>query len=390
MKSIALIILLILTSTLVSLAQDGTEGQFPDPDLYIWEEVVNGFDNPLYVTHAGDGSGRLFVVEQEGYILVVENGQFNPTPFLDISELLPSIVIQARYTEQGLLGLAFHPDFTKNRRFFINYTNTSGHTEVMQYLVDENDPNRADPLSAQKVLFLEQPLDNHNGGHMTFGPDGYLYIGAGDGGGAGDPNLNGQNTMTLNGTIMRIDVSELPYTVPEDNPYVDTDGYAPEIWAFGLRNPWRYSFDDEAGDLYIADVGQANWEEVDFQPADSPGGENYGWNTYEGYAIYNADLEPASDVTLPIFVYDHSQGCSITGGYVYRGKALPELDGYYFYGDYCGGSIFIAHRDETGQWQTELFMPTDHVISSFGEDENGELLLVDYKGGIYRLARTED
>jgi glucose/arabinose dehydrogenase len=178
--------------------------------------------------------------------------------------------------------------------------------------------------------------------------------------------------------------------VPEDNPYVDTDGYAPEIWAFGLRNPWRYSFDDEAGDLYIADVGQANWEEVDFQPADSPGGENYGWNTYEGYAIYNADLEPASDVTLPIFVYDHSQGCSITGGYVYRGKALPELDGYYFYGDYCGGSIFIAHRDETGQWQTELFMPTDHVISSFGEDENGELLLVDYKGGIYRLARTED
>lgn len=385
------VILLIMLSTFMPIAGaqlDDGAGEPPDPDQYAWQEVVGGFDNPIYVTHAGDDSGRLFVVEQTGYILVAEDGTFDPAPFLDLSEMLPGIVIQARYTEQGLLGLVFHPDFETNRRFFVNYTNTSGHTVVAQYLVDENNPNRADPLSAEQVLFLEQPQDNHNGGHMTFGPDGYLYISAGDGGGAGDPMRNGQNTSNLYGTIMRIDVDELPYTVPEDNPYVNVVGYAPEIWVFGLRNPWRFSFDPETGDLYIGDVGQEFWEEIDFQSADSPGGENYGWNTYEANTIYNPDLEPASEVTEPIAVYDHSLGCSVTGGYVYRGQALPELAGYYFYGDYCSGQIFIAYRDESGEWQAEPYIKTDFVISSFGEDAAGELLLVDYKGGIYRLTRA--
>lgn len=396
-KRVFLVIVSVFALVLGASAQDDTQSvdrvnTLPDAADYTWETVVNGLDNPIYVTHAGDGSGRLFAVEQPGYILVIENGEFSTTPFLDMSELLPRIVIQARYTEQGLLGLAFHPDFADNGLFFVNYTNSEGHTVIASYSVDANNPDRADILSAQEIMFYEQPLDNHNGGHLAFGPDGMLYIATGDGGGAGDPGLNGQNPETIHGALLRVDVDteDAPFVIPEDNPFVETDGFLPEIWVFGLRNPWRYSFDRATGDLYIGDVGQEMWEEINYLPWAEAGGQNFGWNTYEGFEIYRSETEPIDDVTEPIAVYDHNQGCSVTGGYVYRGEALPELNGVYFYGDYCNGHVFVAYIDEDGEWQSELFMETNFVISSFGEGENGELYLVDYKGGIYELVRADD
>lgn len=391
-------VLLMLSSLLMGAsAQEDAEtmdrvNALPDPTDYTWETVVDGLDNPIYVTPAGDGSGRLFAVEQPGYVLVVEDGEINSTPFLDLSELLPRIVIQARYTEQGLLGLAFHPDFEENGLFFINYTNSDGHTVIARYAVSENDPNRADLLSAEEIMFYEQPLDNHNGGHLAFGPDRMLYIATGDGGGAGDPGLNGQNPATIHGALLRIDVDndEAGYVVPDDNPFIETEGFLPEIWVFGLRNPWRFSFDRANGDLFIADVGQEMWEEINYLSADEAGGQNFGWNTYEGFDIYRAETEAVSEVTDPIVAYDHSEGCSVTGGYVYRGEAMPELNGVYIYGDYCNGNVFAAYLDENGDWQAELFMQTEFVISSFGEGENGELYLVDYKGGIYQLVLADD
>jgi len=391
-------VLLMLSSLLMGAsAQEDAEtmdrvNALPDPTDYTWETVVDGLDNPIYVTPAGDGSGRLFAVEQPGYVLVVEDGEINSTPFLDLSELLPRIVIQARYTEQGLLGLAFHPDFEENGLFFINYTNSDGHTVIARYAVSENNPNRADLLSAEEIMFYEQPLDNHNGGHLAFGPDRMLYIATGDGGGAGDPGLNGQNPATIHGALLRIDVDndEAGYVVPDDNPFIETEGFLPEIWVFGLRNPWRFSFDRANGDLFIADVGQEMWEEINYLSADEAGGQNFGWNTYEGFDIYRAETEAVSEVTDPIVAYDHSEGCSVTGGYVYRGEAMPELNGVYIYGDYCNGNVFAAYLDENGDWQAELFMQTEFVISSFGEGENGELYLVDYKGGIYQLVLADD
>ncbi len=357
----------------------------PDPARYTWTLVEGGFDNPLYVTHAGDGSGRLFGVEQLGRIWIIEPGKSYLKPFLDISSLLPAEVFTGVYTERGLLGLAFHPDYRRNGLFFVHHTNRDGQAVIARYRVKPDNPNEADPASRQVILTVDDPWPDHNGGNLQFGPDGYLYVGFGDGGNVNEPNYNSQNPALLLGKLLRLDVNADTYTIPPDNPFVNDPDYQPEIWALGLRNPWRYSFDRATGDLYIADVGQWDREEVNFQPAGSPGGENYGWSAWEGTRRHQTDVTPLGEVTWPFFEYSHVDGCSVTGGYVYRGAALPELQGYYFFGDYCTGRVWVSYRDRDGAWQTHLFMETGRTITSFGEDERGELYLVDYKGDILRL-----
>jgi glucose/arabinose dehydrogenase len=362
-----------------------THTTLPDAKGYKWEKVVDGLNSPLLVVSAGDGSGRLFAVEQDGYIFVVKNGQLNQQPFLNISELLPSAVFKGGYTEQGLLGLAFHPAFKKNGYFFVSYTDHAGTSTIARYSVKKDNPDEADAHSAQLVLTVRQPFPDHNGGNIVFGLDGNLYFGLGDGGSLEDPNRNGQRKSALFSKILRINVDSLPYTIPSNNPFVGNAEYPPETWVMGLRNPWRFSFDRATGDLYIGDVGQARREEVDFQPASSKGGENFGWSAFEGTLSLYSDQDIVGKPVAPIYEYDHSNGCSVTGGYVYRGSSLPALQGIYIFGDYCTGRAFATYRDVNQQWHSALWMQTDHVISSFGQDEQGELYLVDFKGAIYRL-----
>ena len=362
-----------------------TRDSAPDPAAVELVEVARGFRRPLLVTHAGDGSNRLFVVEQGGVIHVIQDGVVLETPFLDVSDLIHRDVFSGGYTERGLLGLAFHPEYASNGLFYINYTDTSGNTVVAQYSVS-SDPNVADPASAVTVLTQEQPYANHNGGHMVFGPDGYLYIAMGDGGSAGDPQNNGQNPATLLGSLLRIDVNEDgTYAIPEDNPANRDSRFAPEVWAYGLRNPWRFSFDAATGDLYIADVGQNQWEEVNMEPAGSAGGLNYGWNIFEGTHPF-AGGEETEDMLFPFAEYNHSQGISVTGGYVYRGSELPDLEGVYFYGDYGYGTVWAAYRTPDGEWVSDVFMNTGRTISSFGVDEQNELYLVDYNGAVLKFS----
>jgi glucose/arabinose dehydrogenase len=351
---------------------------------YVWVRVIDEkFDSPLNVVSPGDGSGRLFVVEQTGFILVIQDESYET--FLDISPLVPDSVYSGGYTEQGLLGLAFHPDYESNGIFFISYTNRDGDSVLARYTVDPQNPNHADPASGVILLTVDQPFEDHNGGNIVFGQDGYLYMGFGDGGRPAEPNYNSQDPQQYLGKLLRLDINAETYAIPPDNPFVDNPDYLPEIWALGLRNPWRFTFDRATGDLYIADVGQWLIEEVDFQPASSTGGENYGWSAYEGSQVYLADETVLGEHTPPILEYGHDLGCSVTGGYVYRGEAIPELQGRYLYGDYCSGTIWLGWQDSSGAWRSAVFMDTEFVISSFGEDEDGELYLVDYKGGIYRL-----
>ncbi len=347
--------------------------------------VADGFRRPLFVTHAGDRSGRLFVVEQGGLIRLIKDGIVLPDPFLDVSELVSRAARGNEYTERGLLGLAFHPDYAENGLFYINYTDANGNTVVARYMVSPDNPDRADPASALPLLYVPQPYSNHNGGHMEFGPDGYLYISLGDGGSGGDPQGNGQNLGSLLGKILRDVNAADGYAIPPDNPYVGRADARPEIWAWGLRNVWRFSFDRATGDLYLADVGQNRWEEINFQPATSRGGENYGWNAYEGTHVYSGQ-PPASEVVMPVLEYEHGNGwCSVTGGYVYRGERIPALQGMYLYGDWCTGTIWAAQPDANGTWQTSIVLESGRQISSFGQDEAGELYLVDYGGAILRL-----
>jgi glucose/arabinose dehydrogenase len=381
---LALFLTLSSSLTMVSFAQDQSI-QRPDPSKYEWVPVVDGFDLPLYITSAHDGSNRLFIMEQGGLIWIYKDGNVSLDPFLDISALLTRDVFSGGYTERGLLGLAFHSDFENNGLFFINYINSEGNTAIARYKVKDGDPDHADPDSAKIILTVQQPFENHNGGQLAFGPDGYLYIGLGDGGSLFDPLRNGQNMTILLAKILRIDINTDTYKIPPDNPFASSDKI-PEAWAVGLRNPWRFSFDRETNDLYIADVGEATWEELDYQPANSKGGENYGWSLYEGYARLNQD--PLNvNVTKPIFVYKHDIGCSITGGYVYRGQEIPELNGVYFFGDYCYGHTWTTYRNDGGDWITLKFLDTGRQISSFGEDEAGELYMVDYKGVVLKLQR---
>jgi glucose/arabinose dehydrogenase len=358
------------------------------PDVpYEWVRIVDNLDNPLYVTHANDSSGRLFAVEQAGYVLVVQDGRYLDEPFLDLTFNVPDTVYHGGYTEQGLLGIAFHPDYANNGYFYVSYINRDGDSVISRYSVSSDDPNRADPDSEQILLTIDQPFEDHNGGNLAFGPEGYLYVAFGDGGRPAEPNNRSQEPASFIGKMLRLDVDNgTPYAVPEDNPFIGQESFAPEIWALGLRNPWRFSFDRATGDLFIADVGQWIFEEINYQAADSPGGQNYGWSAYEANASYLADADlSGGELTMPVLDYTHDQGCSVTGGYVYRGETLTDLQGLYIYGDYCNGRIWTATQDADGAWNAELFMATEFVISSFGEDEDGELYLVDYKGAIYRL-----
>lgn len=346
------------------------------------QPAAGGLDTPIGLANAGDGSGRLFVIEKGGAIRVVQAGEVLAEPFLDLRDR-----VNASGSEQGLLGLAFHPGYAANGFFFVDYTDQAGDTVVSRFRVTA-DPNRADPASEEIVLTQRQPAGNHNGGHLAFGPDGYLYIALGDGGGAGDTYGNGQNLQSWLGTLLRIDVDELPYSVPPDNPFVGDSAALDEIWAYGLRNPWRFSFDRATDDLYIADVGQNQYEEIDFEPASSPGGENYGWPIMEGLHCYpeGANCDP-SGLVLPVAEYDHSQGCSVTGGYVYRGEAFPAMQGVYFFADWCSGLLWGLAPGPDGGWQSALLLDADGNIASFGEGEAGELYAVDMQSGtVYQVA----
>ena len=347
--------------------------------------VVSGLDQPVLVTHAADGSNRLFIVEKDGRILIHESGVLNPTPFLDISAQVSS------GGERGLLSLAFPPGYADNH-FYVFYTDNSGDLTLSRFGLTGS-PEVADPTSEQIVLVIPHPTyGNHNGGHIAFGPDGYLYFSTGDGGGGGDPNGNGQNINSLLGKLLRLDVetgSPATYTVPAGNPFVGVAG-ADEIWAYGMRNPWRWSFDRSTGDIYIGDVGQGAWEEVDFQAAGFAGGANYGWNVLEGNHCYSPSsgcVNPPAYVP-PVSEYYHgsndSYGCSITGGYMYRGSAHPAMQGVYFHGDYCTGRLF-GLQNVSGAWVFQQLLDTSYNIASFGEDEAGNLYLVDLSGAIYQI-----
>jgi glucose/arabinose dehydrogenase len=334
--------------------------------------------SPVFLTHARDQSGRLFIVEQPGTIRILEKGKLLKVPFLDIKE---RVLFEG---EQGLLGLAFHPEYRLNGRFFVNYTRKDdGATVIAEYHRSEqaNLAGREERI----LISIPQPYPNHNGGMIAFGPDGYLYIGMGDGGSGGDPQNRAQNKDELLGKLLRIDVSNLtPYGIPTDNPFV-RGKERPEVFAMGLRNPWRFSFDRETGDLWLADVGQNKWEEVNVVRK----GGNYGWRVMEGFHCFNLP-EPCGkeNFTSPLLEYDHQGGrCSITGGYVYRGSAIPALIGTYLYGDFCSGEIFSVRTGQGGQVKGEPgVLKTNAAISSFGEDENGEIYLLDHKGAVYQLA----
>ncbi len=342
--------------------------------------LTKGLKDPVYLTHAGDN--RLFIVERPGTFRIIQNGELLPEPFLDISDRAKP------GAERGLLSVAFHPNYAENGTFFVNYTDSEGNTIISRFLVTDN-PNLADAASELKLLTIPQPFPNHNGGLVKFGPDGYLYVGMGDGGGAGDSLEHGQNGNTLLGAMLRVDVdgsnAEANYAIPADNPFVDSKSRN-EIWAIGVRNPWRFSFDRETGDLMMADVGQGEKEEINFQPAASSGGENYGWNILEGSDCYNNDTCDDSGTVLPIYEYGHENGrCSITGGYIYRGQQFPSLTGNYFFGDYCSGEIWALTPANNNSWSAQYLIDTDLNIASFGEDVSGEIYVIDLKGGIYQI-----
>ncbi len=341
--------------------------------------VADGLKQPVAIANAGDS--RLFVVQQGGQIRIVKDGALLKDPFLDVSDHTKS------GGERGLLGLAFPPDYAASGRFYAYYTGPKGESTLSRFTVTPGNPDRADPTSEEILLTQEQPYSNHNGGQLAFGPDGYLYLGLGDGGSGGDPHGNGQNLGVLLGKLLRLDVSGAKgYTAPSSNPFVTTPGARPEIWAYGLRNPWRFSFDRQTGDLYIADVGQDAYEEVDFQPADSGGGENYGWKIMEATHCYEASSCDQAGLTLPILEYPHGPqwGTSISGGYLYRGDGVPALVGRYVFADFTSGRVWSASQ-ETG-WESTPLFETGFNVSTFGEDSAGELYIADYNAGlIYRV-----
>ncbi|MFP4322850.1 MAG: PQQ-dependent sugar dehydrogenase [Anaerolineales bacterium] len=371
-------------------------------DLIRFEEVADGMTEPNGLAHVNDE--RLFVHERQGRIWVIDaQGTRLEPAFLDIRDQVRS----SDHNEQGLLGLAFAPDYAENGYFFIHYTALDDDDQlwsrVTRWQVSADDPNRADPASETLVLEYPQPGNTHNAGQLAFGPDGYLYIGTGDGGQLGRQDLQtGQIRSDLLGAILRIDVSTLPYQIPPDNPFVDEPDARPEIWLYGLRNPWRFSFDTATGDLYIGDVGAGAWEEVNYVPAGSPGGLNFGWSIYEGsqenrLAADHPQRPPREALTFAVAEYARnfdnpgqivSEGghrCAVIGGYVYRGAAIPELDGSYLYADWCSGLVWRLTR-EGDTWQNAPFMDTDHTISSWGQGPDGELYIVNYRdGALWRM-----
>lgn len=341
------------------------------------QEVVGGLQRPVGVTAADDGSGRLFVVEQGGRIRLVSGGRVEPMPYLDLSAGVGSAG-----NEQGLLGLAFAPDFATSGRLYVDYTDRDGDTVVARLTATPSSADEVDPATEEVLLTIPQPYSNHNGGDLAFGPDGMLWIGAGDGGSAGDPEGNGQDPSTLLGALLRVDVSgDAGYAVPADNPFADDPAARGEVWAFGLRNPWRFSFDRATGDLYVADVGQSRFEEVDVIGAADPGGRNLGWNVMEGFDCYQSDQCDRSGLTLPAATYSHAEGCSVTGGAVYRGAVEPELAGHYLFADFCSGRIWALVPGGASGWAVAEVGHHDGALAAFGEDEAGELYAVDLAAG---------
>ncbi len=341
--------------------------------------IATGIPAPTDIQNAGDGSGRLFFVQQDGLVRIFRNGALAAPPFLDIRSRTHGD------GERGLLGLAFPPGYAQKQAFYVNYTDLAGNTVIARYRVSA-DPDAADPASETVLMNIPQPFPNHNGGQLRFGPDGYLYVGMGDGGSAGDPMRNGQNRAALLGKMLRLDVESNPgqVRIPQGNPFANTPGARPEIWALGLRNPWRFSFDRATGDLWIADVGQDLFEEVNFQPASSRGGENYGWNLMEATHCYQANCNQQG-LTLPVAEYPHGAECSITGGFVYRGRISPGLRGTYLYGDFCSGRIWGLER-AGASWRNRLLLASGFGITTFGEDEAGEVYVANFEDeSIYHL-----
>ncbi len=350
--------------------------------------VATGLSRPLLVTNAGDGSGRLFVVEQTGKIMIVKAGKVLAAPFLDLSASVSG------GNEQGLLGLAFHPSYKSNGKLYVSYTDRNGTSIIREYRVSASNPDRVNGASGRTLLRLRQPYANHNGGNIAFGPDGDLYIGFGDGGSAGDPGNRAQNLGTLLGKLLRIDVNRrtgtLPYGIPSTNPFVGRSGLD-QIWAYGLRNPWRWSFDRATGDLWIGDVGQDAWEEVDRAMAshgrNAGRGLNFGWRVMEASHCYNPSAGcTQTGKTLPLTEYGHTAGrCSITGGFVYRGSRYPDLVGAYLFADYCSGEIWYVDRGAARGTRPTLALDTNALVTSFGQDQAGELYLTDGNGSVYRV-----
>ncbi len=360
----------------------------------VLDQIVSGLRYPVDINHAADGSSRLFVIEQEGRIRIIRNGSLESTPFLDIQDRVQCC------GERGLLGVAFHPDYQTNGYFYVNYTSKSragiadlGDTIIARYEVSSSDIDRADPISEAIIMVVPQPFPNHNAGKLLFSPiDGYLYIPLGDGGSGGDPGNRSQNPLTLLGKVLRIDVdSASPYAIPPDNPFVDAPDTLDEIWSLGLRNPWRFSFDRLTGDMYIGDVGQGKWEEIDYEAAGSPGGINFGWRCREGANDYNFSAECAALTLIdPIAEYGRDDGYSVTGGFVYRGANYRALYGQYFYADYGTGRIWTIHKLGPNSWSMpNPELDTSYSISTFGEDESGELYFAhrsSNNGIVFRIA----
>jgi glucose/arabinose dehydrogenase len=359
-----------------------TSGPPPEASLHA-VEVARGLSNPLHLT-APAGDDRLFVVEQSGRVRIIRDGVLLAQPFLDITARVASV------GEQGLLSIAFHPRYPTNGYFYVSYTDRAGDTRIERYSVSPANGDVADPASAKLVLSVVQPYPNHNGGLVLFGPDGMLYVGLGDGGGGGDPQNNGQRTATLLGKLLRLDVDGgTPYAIPAGNPFVGQAGVRAEIWALGLRNPWRFAFDRVGGLLYVADVGQNRWEEINVVTATRPG-VNYGWRILEGNECYGASTCNTQGLERPAVEYSHSEGCSVTGGVVYRGALLPGVAGHYFYSDYCTGFL-RSFRYENGSavdrrsWNVGAL----GMVLSFGEDTTGELYVLSANGRVYRLEARE-
>jgi glucose/arabinose dehydrogenase len=387
---IPILVVIALLAAIVPVGSAAPIPSAPVPKNIKFETVASGLADPLFVTHAGDASNRLFIVLRGGQILIHKTGGLNGTPFLDVSGLL-----QTAGNEQGLLGLAFDPSYETNGKFYITYTDTTNAVTLARYTVSAN-PDIAN-ATGEVLLSLPKTFTNHNGGMIAFGPDGYLYMSVGDGGGGGDPDNNGQDRTVLFGKILRLDVSAAgAYAIPPTNPYFNNGNPAikQEIWSYGVRNPWRFSFDRLTGDLYIGDVGQNAQEEVDFQLAGASGGQNYGWRVMEGNLCYNAtNCTPPANYIPPVAVYNHgandSNGCSVTGGYVYRGSNFPDLVGVYLYADFCYGKIWGMRKNASNQWVSTLIANTGVSISSFGEDEQGNLYILDYRNGkVLRLAQA--
>lgn len=355
----------------------------PTPDGNVsltLDQVATGLTGPVYVT-SPPGDSRLFIVEQPGRIRIVQNGQLLPTPFLDIISRVGS------GGERGMLSLAFHPQYSTNGFLYVYFTATNGEIRIERFTATGNTAN---PSTSKLILSVPHPRGNHNGGLAMFGPDGMLYLGLGDGGGGGDPDLNGQNENTLLGALLRIDVnSGDPYGIPAGNPFIGRNDARPEIWATGLRNPWRFAFDAQGGNLYIADVGQGELEEVNVVGA-TRAGVNYGWNIMEGTSCYNASTCNKQGLELPVLEYRHlGNACSVTGGFVYRGTAIPEIAGHYFYGDYCAGFVksFKFQNGSATEERTWEFGNIGNVLS-FGQDSAGELYITSGNGTVYRIAKS--